>query len=197
MVGVLGRAAGVLGGQSLLSLYNGLVLPHLLYCLMVLGDFREGRNATVGGSLLRLQKGLAGMIAGKRGIYHADPLLAKHGMLKVGPWGTSTGSSLGSTPGDSGMAGYQITRQLCWTGLRVSMGMVQGRLGRGFISRPGTTGLWATGSPRSGPHCRRCRGVWRLWGRLRGGQGWGFWLTMGLLGVGRWGVGCAGVVGSD
>ena len=112
LVGVLGRAAGVLGGQSLLSLYNGLVLPHLLYCLMVLGDFREGRNATVGGSLLRLQKGLAGMIAGKRGIYHADPLLAKHGMLKVGPWGTSTGSSLGSTPGDSGMAGYQITRQL-------------------------------------------------------------------------------------
>ena len=84
LVGVLGRAAGVLGGQSLLSLYNGLVLPHLLYCLMVWGDFREGRNATVGGSLLRLQKGLAGMIAGKRGIYHADPLLAKHGMLKVG-----------------------------------------------------------------------------------------------------------------
>ena len=73
------------------------------------------------------------------------------------------------------------------------MGMVRGRLGRGFISRPGTTGLWATGSPRSGPHCRRCRGVWRLWGRLRGGQGWGFWLTMGLLGVGRWGVGCAEV----
>ena len=83
LVGVLGRAAGVLGGQSLLSLYNGLVLPHLQYCLMVWGDFREGRNATVGGSLLRLQKRLAGMIAGKRGMYHADPLLAKHGMLKV------------------------------------------------------------------------------------------------------------------
>ena len=28
-LGVLGRAAAVLGGPSLLSLYNGLVLPHL------------------------------------------------------------------------------------------------------------------------------------------------------------------------
>ena len=37
LVGVLGRAAGVLGRGSLLLLYNGLVLPHLQYCLMVWG----------------------------------------------------------------------------------------------------------------------------------------------------------------
>ena len=35
LLGVFGRASGVLTGRSLLSLYNGLVLPHLQYCLMV------------------------------------------------------------------------------------------------------------------------------------------------------------------
>ena len=83
LVGVLGRAAGVLGRGSLLSLYNGLVLPHLQYCLMAWGDFKEGRNATLGGALLRYQKRLAGLIAGRSGMFHADPLLAQHGMLKV------------------------------------------------------------------------------------------------------------------
>ena len=49
LLGVLGRARAVLGGGALLSLYNGLVLPHLQYCLMVWGDFQEGRNMTLGG----------------------------------------------------------------------------------------------------------------------------------------------------
>ena len=39
---------------------------------------------TLGGSLLRYQKRFAGLVAGKRGRYHADPLFAAHGMLKVG-----------------------------------------------------------------------------------------------------------------
>ena len=84
LLGVLGRAGAAMSGGSLLSLYNGLVLPHLQYCLMVWGDFREGRNMTLGGSLLRYQKRFAGLVAGRRGRYHADPLLAEHGMLKVG-----------------------------------------------------------------------------------------------------------------
>ena len=84
LLGVLGRAGAALGGRSLLSLYNGLVLPHLQYCLMVWGDFLEGGNVTLGGSLLRLQKRFAGLVAGRTGRYHADPLLARHGMLKVG-----------------------------------------------------------------------------------------------------------------
>ena len=84
LLGVLGRAGAAVGGQSLLSLYNGLVLPHLQYCLMVWGDFREGRNAALGDSLLRYQKRFAGLVAGRRGRYHADPLFAGHGILKVG-----------------------------------------------------------------------------------------------------------------
>ena len=39
LLGVLGRLGSVLGGDQLLSLYNGMVLPHLQYCLMVWGGF--------------------------------------------------------------------------------------------------------------------------------------------------------------
>ena len=84
LLGVLGRAGAVLDGRRLLSLYDGLVLPHLQYCLMVWGDLKEGRNLTLGGSLIRYQKRFAGLIAGKKGRYHADPLLAQHGMPKLG-----------------------------------------------------------------------------------------------------------------
>ena len=84
LLGVLGRAGAVLGGPSLLSLYNGLVLPHLQYCLLVWGDFQGGGNVSLGGSLLRYQKRFAGLVAGRTGWYHADPLFARYGLLKVG-----------------------------------------------------------------------------------------------------------------
>ena len=84
LLGVLGRAWAVLGGDAILSLYNGLVLPHLQYCLMIWGDFQGCSNVTLGGSLLRFQKRVAGIVAGRRGRYHADPLLAQFGMLKIG-----------------------------------------------------------------------------------------------------------------
>ena len=74
----------MLGGEAILSLYNGLVLPHLQYCLMVWGDFKEGRNLTLGGSLLRYQKRFAGLMAGVGSRYHADPLFARFSMLKIG-----------------------------------------------------------------------------------------------------------------
>ena len=83
LLGVLGRASAVLGGRTLLSLYNGLVLPHLQYCLMVWGDFQGDGNGALGGALLRQQKRFAGLIAGTRGRYHADPLFARYGILKV------------------------------------------------------------------------------------------------------------------
>ena len=84
LLGVLGRAGSVLGGRLLHSLYNGLVLPHLQYCLMVWGNFATDRNKTRGDALLRLQKRFVGLMAGKRGRYHADPLFARFGVLKVG-----------------------------------------------------------------------------------------------------------------
>ena len=74
LVGVLGRAAAALSGRSLLSLYNGLVLPHLQYCLMVWGDFQGCRNVTLAGSLFCYQKRCAGLVAGIGRRYHADPL---------------------------------------------------------------------------------------------------------------------------
>ena len=51
---------------------------------MVWGDFQGCRNVTIGGSLLRYQKRFAGLVAGVSGRYHADPLFARHGMLKLG-----------------------------------------------------------------------------------------------------------------
>ena len=51
---------------------------------MVWGDFQEGRNVTLGGSLLGYQKRFAGLVAGRRGRYHADPFLSEYGILKIG-----------------------------------------------------------------------------------------------------------------
>ena len=62
LLGVLGRAGSVLEGRLLASLYNGLVLPHLQYCLMVWGDFTTDRNAGIGEVLLRLQKRFVGLM---------------------------------------------------------------------------------------------------------------------------------------
>ena len=51
---------------------------------MVWGDFQGVRNGTLAGVLLRYQKRFAGLVAGVKGRYHADPLFAQNGMLKVG-----------------------------------------------------------------------------------------------------------------
>ena len=83
LIGILGRVSAVIGGKSILMLYNALVLPHLQYCLMVWGDFEEGRNKTLGDSLLRYQKRFLGLIEGKRGMFHSDPIFSKLGILKV------------------------------------------------------------------------------------------------------------------
>ena len=50
---------------------------------MVWGDFQEGRNGGLGDSLLRLQKRLAGIISGKTGKYHSDPIMAELGIVKI------------------------------------------------------------------------------------------------------------------
>ena len=84
LLGIMGTASGVLDGGFLLPLYNGMVLPHLQYCLMVWGDFEADRNRTQGEALLRFQKRFVGLMAGKRGVYHVDPLFARFGVFKVG-----------------------------------------------------------------------------------------------------------------
>ena len=73
-----------MGGKQIHMLYNALVLPHLQYNLMVWGDFKEWRNLTLGDSLPRHQKRLAGMIAESKGRYHADPIIGRFGILKLG-----------------------------------------------------------------------------------------------------------------
>jgi hypothetical protein len=60
-----------------------MVLPHLQYCLIVWGNFEADRNMAPGQPLLKLQKKFVGIIAGQRGYYHADPLFAMYGILKV------------------------------------------------------------------------------------------------------------------
>ena len=83
LVGVLGRVRGPMGGKSLHMLYNALILPHLQYCLMVWGDFQEGKNRKFGDSLLKYQKRIVGLIEGETGRYHADPGFSRLGILKI------------------------------------------------------------------------------------------------------------------
>ena len=83
LLGVIGRVSATVDGHTLRTLYNGLVLPHLQYCLIVWGDFAVGRNKTLAGSLLKYQKKFVGMIAEAKGKYHSDPLFEKHGILKI------------------------------------------------------------------------------------------------------------------
>ena len=83
LLGVLGRVRPVLGGGLIKMLYNAMVLPHLQYCLIVWGDFQEGHNRLAGEYLLRHQKRFVGLISEAKGKYHADPLFAKLGILKI------------------------------------------------------------------------------------------------------------------
>ena len=83
LLGVLGRASAVQGQGSLLFLHV-LVPLYLQYCLMVWGDFQGEDNGVHKAALLRQQKRFVGLIEGKRGRYHADPLFARHEILKVG-----------------------------------------------------------------------------------------------------------------
>ena len=84
LVGVIGRVRTSVGGKAMHMLYNALVLPHLQYCLMVWGDFNEGKNRKLGEDLLKYQKRIIGMIEGTQGRYHADPGFSRLGILKIG-----------------------------------------------------------------------------------------------------------------
>jgi hypothetical protein len=50
---------------------------------MVWGNFEADRNKAQSETLPKLQKKFVGMIAGQGSRYHADPLFANYGILKV------------------------------------------------------------------------------------------------------------------
>ena len=69
--------------QQLLLLYNTMVLPHLQYCLINWGNFKEDRNLKLRDRILRLQKCFLRIIYGAHRLSHADPLFARACSLKI------------------------------------------------------------------------------------------------------------------
>ena len=69
--------------SQLTLLYNTMVLPHLQYCIINWGNFKEDHNLKLRDKLLSLQKCFLRIIHGALRLSHADPLLAKMGALKI------------------------------------------------------------------------------------------------------------------
>ena len=60
-----------------------MVLPHLQYCLINWGNFKEDRNLKLRDRILRLQKCFLRIIYGAHRLSHADPLFAQMNTLKI------------------------------------------------------------------------------------------------------------------
>ena len=69
--------------QQLALLYNTMVLPHLQYCLINWGNFKQDRNTQFRKKILNLQKCLVRIICNANRISHADPLFHKLNTLKI------------------------------------------------------------------------------------------------------------------
>ena len=82
-VGIIGRARRSMGSEQLILLYNTMVLPHLQYCLINWGNFKEDRNLKLRDRILRLQKCFLRIINGVNRLSHADPLFARACSLKI------------------------------------------------------------------------------------------------------------------
>ena len=82
-VGIIGRARKFMDTKQLLLLYNTMALPHLQYCLINWGNFKEDRNLKLRDKILRLQKCFLRIIYGTHRLAHADPLFARAGTLKI------------------------------------------------------------------------------------------------------------------
>ena len=121
---------------------------------MVWGDFKGARNATLGDSLLRYQKRFAGLVAGRTGRYHADPLLSEFGMLKVG---------------DLYRQQLRVHAWRFWNGrLPVNQQAMLGRVGdvHGYGTRSARAGLYLS----SRDHGSVGYGVPKEWDSLTDGQ---------------------------
>ena len=82
-VGIIGRARRFMDSPQLTLLYNTMVLPHLQYCLINWGNFKEDRNLKYRDRILTLQKCFLRIIYGTDRLAHADPLFAHMGALKI------------------------------------------------------------------------------------------------------------------
>ena len=82
-IGIIGRARRFMEPSQLTLLYNTMVLPHLQYCIINWGNFKEDHNLKLRDKLLSLQKCFLRIIHGAHRLSHADPLFAKMGALKI------------------------------------------------------------------------------------------------------------------
>ena len=82
-VGIIGRARKFMDTSQLILLYNTMVLPHLQYCLVNWGNFKDDRNLKLRDRILRLQKCFLRIIYGVHRLSHADPLFAQMSTLKI------------------------------------------------------------------------------------------------------------------
>ena len=82
-VGIIGRARSFMDTPQLILLYNTMVLPHLQYCLINWGNFKDDRNLKLRDRILRLQKCYMRIIYGAHRLSHADPLFARANTLKI------------------------------------------------------------------------------------------------------------------
>ena len=82
-IGIIGRARRFMEPSQLTLLYNTMVLPHLQYCIINWGNFKEDHNLKLRDKLLSLQKCFLRIIHGAHRLSHADPLFAKVGALKI------------------------------------------------------------------------------------------------------------------
>ena len=60
-----------------------MVLPHLQYCLINWGNFKDDRNLKYRDRIFRLQKCFLRIIYNESRISHTDPLFARMGALKI------------------------------------------------------------------------------------------------------------------
>ena len=82
-IGIIGRAKSFMNEQQLAMLYNTMVLPHLQYCLINWGNFKQDGNIQFRNKLLNLQKSLVRIICNANRISHVDPLFQKLNALKI------------------------------------------------------------------------------------------------------------------
>ena len=82
-VGIISRARSFMETHQLAQLYNTMVLPHLQYCLINWGNFKNDRNLSYRNRILTLQKRFLRIIHKAHPISHSDPLFTYSQALKI------------------------------------------------------------------------------------------------------------------